>query len=156
MELFHPPNAYYPGNSDSHARRTRMTTSTAAQHAREAARDTAGDAREGLREVGKAASAASSDIQKDLQALRDDLSRLAEQVGEIVAAKGNAAWRRAKTSVDGVVSDAQDRGREAAHAVRDVSDNFVDAVDESIKNRPYATLALVAAVGFFFGAAWRR
>jgi ElaB/YqjD/DUF883 family membrane-anchored ribosome-binding protein len=133
-----------------------MTTSTAAQHGREAARETASDAREGLREVGKAASAASGDIQKDLQALRDDLSRLAEQVGEIVAAKSNAAWRRAKTSVDGVVSDAQDKGREAAHAVRDVSDNFVEAVDESIKNRPYATLALVAAVGFIFGAAWRR
>ncbi len=40
--------------------------------------------------------------------------------------------------------------------MRDVSDNFVDAVDESIKNRPYATLALVAAAGFIFGAAWRR
>jgi ElaB/YqjD/DUF883 family membrane-anchored ribosome-binding protein len=133
-----------------------MSTSTASQHARDAARDTASDAREGLREVGRAASAASSDIQKDLQALRDDLAHLAEQVGEIVAAKGNAAWRRAKTNVDGVVSDAGDKSREAAHAMRDVSDNFVDAIDESIKNRPYATLALVAAAGFIFGAAWRR
>jgi ElaB/YqjD/DUF883 family membrane-anchored ribosome-binding protein len=154
MELSTPLKAY-PGNSDSHARRIRMSTSTAS-HAREAARDTASDAREGLREVSKAASAASTDIQKDLQALRDDLARLAEQVGEIVAAKGNAAWRRAKKSVDGVVSDAQDKSRDAAHAVRDVSDNFVDAVDESIKNRPYATLALVAGLGFIFGAAWRR
>ena len=119
-------------------------------------RDTVSDAREGLREVGRAASAASSDIQKDLQALRDDLSRLTEQVGEIVAAKGNAAWRRAKTSVDGVVSDAQDKGREAAHAVRNASDDFVEAIDESIKNRPYQTLAFVAALGFIFGAAWRR
>jgi ElaB/YqjD/DUF883 family membrane-anchored ribosome-binding protein len=133
-----------------------MTTSTASQHARDAVRETASDAREGLREVGKAASAASSDIQKDLQALRDDVARLAEEVGEIVAAKGNAAWRRAKSSVDGAVSEAQDKGREAAHAVRDVSDNFVGAVDESIQNRPYATLALVAALAFVFGAAWRR
>jgi ElaB/YqjD/DUF883 family membrane-anchored ribosome-binding protein len=133
-----------------------MNTSTASQHAREAVRDSASDAREGLREVGKAASAASSDIQKDLQALRDDLARLAEEVSGIVAAKGNAAWRRARTSVDGAVSDARNKGREAAHAVHDVSDNFVDAIDESIKNRPYATLALVAAAGFIFGAAWRR
>jgi ElaB/YqjD/DUF883 family membrane-anchored ribosome-binding protein len=133
-----------------------MSTSTATQNARDAMRDTASDAREGLREVGKAASAASSDIQKDLQALRDDLTRLAEEVSGIVAAKGNAAWRRAKTNVDGVVSGAKDKGREATHAVRDVSDNFVDAVDESITNRPYATLALVAIAGFIFGAAWRR
>jgi ElaB/YqjD/DUF883 family membrane-anchored ribosome-binding protein len=130
--------------------------SASSHHARDAVRDTASDAREGLREVGKAASAASGDIQQDLQALRDDLAHLAEQVGEIVAAKGNAAWRRAKTGVDGVLSGAQDKGREAAHAVSDVSDNFVGAVDESIKNRPYATLALVAAAGFIFGAAWRR
>jgi ElaB/YqjD/DUF883 family membrane-anchored ribosome-binding protein len=58
--------------------------------------------------------------------------------------------------VGSVVSGALDRGREAAHAMRDVSDNFVDAIDESLKNRPYATLALAAAVGFLFGAAWRR
>jgi ElaB/YqjD/DUF883 family membrane-anchored ribosome-binding protein len=119
-------------------------------------RETANDAREGVREVRKAASDASGDIQSDLQALRDDFARLAEQVGDILATKGNAAWQRAKSSVDGVVSDAQDKGREAAGAVRDVSENFVDAIDESIKNRPYTTLALVAVAGFLFGATWRR
>jgi len=129
-----------------------MNTTSTASHIRE----TANDAREGVREVGKAAAAASGDIQKDLQALRDDFGRLAEQVADIVASKGNAAWLRAKSSVDGVVSDAQDKGREAVGAVRDVSDNFVDAIDESIKKRPYTTLALVAALGFVFGATWRR
>jgi ElaB/YqjD/DUF883 family membrane-anchored ribosome-binding protein len=37
-----------------------------------------------------------------------------------------------------------------------VSDNFVEAIDESLANRPYTTLAIVAATGFFFGATWRR
>jgi ElaB/YqjD/DUF883 family membrane-anchored ribosome-binding protein len=128
------------------------TTSTASQTIRDAAKD----AREGVREVGKAASASSGNIEKDLQALRDDFARLAEQVGDIFADKGNAAWRRAKSSVDDAMSDAQDKGREAIGAVRDVSDNFVEAIDESIKNRPYTTLALVAALGFIFGATWRR
>jgi len=40
--------------------------------------------------------------------------------------------------------------------MREVSDNFVDAIDESIKTRPYVTLALVAGLGFLFGATWRR
>jgi ElaB/YqjD/DUF883 family membrane-anchored ribosome-binding protein len=128
------------------------TTSTASQNIRE----TAKEAREGVREIGKAAASASGDIQGDLQALRDDFGRLAEQVGDIVASTGNAAWRRARSSVDGVVSDAQDRGREAMGAVRDVSGNFVDAIDESIKNRPYTTLALIAGLGFLCGATWRR
>ena len=95
-------------------------------------------------------------FESDLQSLRDDFSRLAEQVGDILADKSGAAWQRAKSSVDGVVSDAQDKGREAAGAMRDVSDNFVDAIDESLKNRPYATLAIVAGLGFLFGATWRR
>lgn len=122
----------------------------------QSARETAKDAREGLREASRAASAASGDIQKDLQALRDDFTRLAEQVRDILANKGNAAWRRARTSVDDVVSDAQDKGREAVGAMREVSDNFVDAIDESIKERPYTTLALVAGIAFIFGATWRR
>jgi len=119
-------------------------------------RETAKDAREGVRDVRKAATEASGDLQADLQALRDDFARLAEQVTDILANKGNAAWQRAKSSVDGVVSDAQDKGREAFGAVRDVSDNFVEAIDESLKTRPYTTLAIVAAIGFFFGASWRR
>jgi ElaB/YqjD/DUF883 family membrane-anchored ribosome-binding protein len=108
------------------------------------------------REARKAASETSGDIQSELQTLRVEFRRLAEQVGDIIADKGSAAWRRAHPSVDGVVSDAQEKGREAMDAVRDVTDNFVDAMDKSIKNRPYTTLALFAALGFMLGATRRR
>jgi ElaB/YqjD/DUF883 family membrane-anchored ribosome-binding protein len=54
------------------------------------------------------------------------------------------------------MSDAQDKGREAVDAMREVSDKFVEAVDESIKNRPYTTLAMAIGLGFLFGATWRR
>jgi ElaB/YqjD/DUF883 family membrane-anchored ribosome-binding protein len=130
--------------------------STVSSNMRDAAQDTAKDAREGVREIGKAAADASAKAQNDLQALRDDFARLAEQVADIVAGKGNAAWQRAKSSMDDVVSDAQDKGREAADSMREVSDNFVEAIDESIKTRPYATLAIVAGIAFLFGATWRR
>jgi ElaB/YqjD/DUF883 family membrane-anchored ribosome-binding protein len=132
------------------------TTSTASENLRDTTRETAKDAREGLREVGRAASDASDDLQRDLQALRDDFTRLAQQVGDILSNKGNAAWRRAKTSVDGVVADAQTKGQEAATAMREVSDHFVDAVDQSLQERPYTTLAIAAGLGFIFGAIWRR
>lgn len=132
------------------------TASNFSQSAREAVRETVKDAREGVREAGKATANASANIQNDLQALRDDLARLAEQVSGIMSSRGQAAWQRAKTSVDGVVSDAQAKGQEAVGTVREVSENFVDAVDESIRNRPYTTLAIAAAIGFLFGATWRR
>jgi len=133
---------------------------TTASNFSQSARESLKEARDGVREAGSAASAPSADIQKDLQALRDDFARLAEQVSAILSNKGNAAWQRAKTgvktSVDGVVSDAQAKGQEAVGAMRDVSDHFVEAIDQSIKERPYATLAIAAALGFLFGATWRR
>jgi ElaB/YqjD/DUF883 family membrane-anchored ribosome-binding protein len=127
-----------------------MTTasSTTPQDNRETAKD--------AREFRKAASQSASDLERDLQGLRDDFRRLAEQVSEIVSHTGNAAWRHAKSGLDEAVSEAQDKGQEAAAAVREVSDHFVEALDESIKTRPYATLALVAGLAFLFGATWRR
>ena len=119
-------------------------------------RDATNEAREGVRDMGRAAGAASGDLQKDLQILREDFSRLAQQVADIVANRGTAAWQRARSGVDDVMSDAQDKSREAVDAMREVSDKFVDAVDESIKNRPYMTLAMAIGLGFLFGATWRR
>jgi ElaB/YqjD/DUF883 family membrane-anchored ribosome-binding protein len=132
------------------------TASTASQNLRDAAHETAKDASEGVRDIGKAASAASGNVESDMQSLRDDFAKLAEQVGDILANKGDAAWQRAKSSVDDVLADAQGKGREAVGAMRDVSDNFVEAIDDSLKNRPYTTLAIVAGLGFLFGAMWRR
>jgi ElaB/YqjD/DUF883 family membrane-anchored ribosome-binding protein len=119
-------------------------------------REAGSEAREGVRDMGRAAGAASGDLQKDLQMLRDDFSRLAQQMADIVANRGNAAWQRARSGVDDVMSDAQDKGREAVDAMREVSDKFVEAVDESIKNRPYTTLAMAIGLGFLFGATGRR
>lgn len=134
------------------------SASTATHNIRDAANDTAKNVRDGADEIGKAAADASGDVHDDLQALREDFSRLAEQVRDILTSRGNAAWRHAKTGLDGVVSEARDTGRDAAGAaagaVRDVSDNFVEAIDDSLKNRPYTTLAIVAGLGFLFGATW--
>jgi ElaB/YqjD/DUF883 family membrane-anchored ribosome-binding protein len=128
------------------------TGSTASENAR----DTANDARDAAREFGKAASDSAANFEGDLQALRDDFRRLADQVADILAGKGAAAWRHAKAGVNEAVSEAQDKGQEAAKAVREISDHFVGALDESIKTRPYTTLALAAGLAFLFGAAWRR
>jgi ElaB/YqjD/DUF883 family membrane-anchored ribosome-binding protein len=121
-----------------------------------AAKETVQDARDAIRESGKAASDASGDIQADLKALREDVARLAEQIGDIFAAKGDRAWQRARASVDEALADAGGKGREAVDAVREVGDNMLEAIDESLRTRPYTTLALAAAIGFLFGATWRR
>jgi ElaB/YqjD/DUF883 family membrane-anchored ribosome-binding protein len=120
------------------------------------ARDASKDARDTVKEAGKVASSGSRDIQEDLEALRDDVTRLTQQLASVLASRGNKAWQRARSNVEGVISDAQDKGMEAVGAVREVGDNVVDAIDESLKKRPYTTLALAAGIGFLFGATWRR
>ena len=119
-------------------------------------RDTAKDAKDAGREAGQAGSAGARDIQADLVGLRDDVARLTHQIADIFAAKGTASWQRAKSDLDGVISDAGEKGREAIGAVREVGDNVVDAVHKSLKQRPYTALALAVGLGFLFGAIWRR
>ena len=81
------------------------TSGTIRDTVRDTVRETARDAKDAVRESGNAAEAASGDIQADLQALRDDVTRLASQLTEIFTSKGNAAWTRARSNVEGVVSD---------------------------------------------------
>ena len=123
---------------------------------RDTVRETARDVKEAARESGKAASAASGDIQADLQALRDDVTRLATQIADIFSAKGNVAWSRAKANVEGVVSDVGAKGQEAIDAAQEVRDKVIDAIDESLETRPYTTLAMALGIGFLLGAMWRR
>jgi ElaB/YqjD/DUF883 family membrane-anchored ribosome-binding protein len=120
------------------------------------AHDTANEAKGAARDAGNAASAASGDIQADLAALRDDVARLAQQIADILAVRGEATWRKAKSNVEGAITEAQDKGMEAVDAVREVGDNMLEAVDRSLKERPYTTLALAIGIGFLFGATWRR
>jgi ElaB/YqjD/DUF883 family membrane-anchored ribosome-binding protein len=45
---------------------------------------------------------------------------------------------------------------EVIDGVRDVRDNLADAIDKSLKERPYTTLLLAVGVGFVLGALWAR
>jgi ElaB/YqjD/DUF883 family membrane-anchored ribosome-binding protein len=83
----------------------------------------------------KNASATVESLQEDLSAIRDDVGKLSQQVVDLLSAKGSAAYKRAKKNFDATAGEATD-------AVRDVRDNFADAIDESIQMRPYMTLAM--------------
>lgn len=104
-----------------------------------------------------------ADVEKQLETIRDDITELTHQVADLISqakddamaqVKGQA--RRAKQTADSVLSDATATGRDAVDAFREVADTFGDAVEDSLKRRPYATLAIAAGIGFLFGAAWRR
>jgi ElaB/YqjD/DUF883 family membrane-anchored ribosome-binding protein len=84
------------------------------------------------------------------------MSDLASEAKDDTMAQVKSQVRSAKAQVDSAISGAQESGREAVDAFRDVADTFGDALEDSLKRRPYATLAIAAGIGFLFGAAWRR
>ena len=122
-----------------------MSTTSVAQEFKDAA-DTISTKTNGTRK----------DIESDVSILQKDMAKLMGQIGDILAAKGSDAWQHARSNIDGIVTDAQAKGSEAAGAVRDVSDNLVNALDQSLKRNPYTTLALAIGLGVLFGATWRR
>jgi len=62
-----------------------------------------------------------------------------------------------KTDItEGVISEVRDQGKEALAAVSEVKGNLTDAIDDSLKHRPYTTLAFAVGVGFLLGALWAR
>jgi ElaB/YqjD/DUF883 family membrane-anchored ribosome-binding protein len=103
---------------------------------------------------------ATHDVQQDLQVLRDDLGTLAEEVASLMSSTGNQALdemkdrvRRVRQNLDEVVSAAGTRGRDA---LLDVTENMGGVIEQSLKERPFTTLALAVGLGFVLGATWRK
>ncbi|MBX3552912.1 MAG: YqjD family protein [Xanthobacteraceae bacterium] len=95
-------------------------------------------------------------IDREVETLKDDIARLTQQVASLVSTTGNAAYRRARKNLDGVMANASDKGQEAVDAVKDVTQTIGDAVEDAVYKRPVTTLAMAAGIGFLIGAIWRR
>ena len=96
------------------------------------------------------------DIRKDLQTLREDVMRLAGQVSTLIGATGDQALGDGKQrmrQMGDAVSDIGERGRDMA---TDLLENVGATVEENMRTRPLATLAVAVGLEFVVGALWRR
>jgi ElaB/YqjD/DUF883 family membrane-anchored ribosome-binding protein len=98
-----------------------------------------------------------------IEALKSDVARLTEQLATVVDTTKDEAidevraqMQRVKRTIDGLLSEAGDRGQEAVEAVRDVAEDFSETLEDSMHRRPLTTLALAVGLGFLCGVAWRR
>lgn len=113
--------------------------------------------------AGNGGNLTSKEMDREIERLKNDMAQISQHVSKLLNATGSHAARnaryqaaRARKSVDGVISDATEIGSEAADAMREVRDTLADAVEESVQNRPFTTLAMALGVGFVVGAIWRR
>jgi hypothetical protein len=88
--------------------------------------------------------------QTELDSLSRQVGDLSEQVQRYVSGSVGAALRRAGDGTSEMMSYVGARGRKAVEDVQEVKDNLAGAIDASLKNRSYTTLAIAFGVGFFF------
>lgn len=95
-----------------------------------------------------------------LQSLRDEFGALTAEVTRLMETSDQHGADEVKNRIDQVrtkfesaVSDVDDSSRDAVH---ELGENIADIVEESLRERPIATLALAAGLGFIVGAVWRR
>jgi ElaB/YqjD/DUF883 family membrane-anchored ribosome-binding protein len=104
--------------------------------------------------------ATDDDIRDDVKELRDDLSKLGEQVAALVTDTGSEAFTDVKKRIqrirDGLDEVVTERGHEAADAVVELGEELGESLEEALRTRPLTTLAIAIGVGFVFGTAWRR
>ena len=96
------------------------------------------------------------DIRKDLQALREDMVRLAGQVSTLLSATGDQAMGDLKQRMRQMGDAAADIGERSRDAATDMLDHVGATLEENVRTRPLATLAVAVGLGFIVGALWRR
>jgi ElaB/YqjD/DUF883 family membrane-anchored ribosome-binding protein len=111
----------------------------------------------------KAPAATAEAIGSDLQALREDIARLADHVGNGLSTTGEDALDEVKAqigritdNVHGLLSNVAEKGQDAKQAVHAATTNFTGSVEESLRAHPLATVGLAVGVGFLLGTVARR
>lgn len=102
-------------------------------------------------------------LQKDLDAVKNDISALADQISDVLEAfKGDArkqakrTYKQARANVDSVMSDVGKRGNEALDAAQDYANTLEESLEDAITQRPLAAVGLAVGLGFLIGVTWRR
>ena len=85
----------------------------------------------------------------ELDSLSRQVSELSTQVQRFLSESASATLRRAGDAASEMVSGVGEKGREAVEGIQEVKDNLAGAIDASLKNRPYTTLAVAFGLGFF-------
>ncbi len=102
-------------------------------------------------------------LQKDVEAVKNDISALADQISDVIEAfKGDArkqakrTYKQARSNVDSMMSDASKRGGEALDAAQDYASTLEESLEDAITQRPLAAVGLAVGLGFLIGVTWRR
>ena len=102
-------------------------------------------------------------LQNDVEAVKTDLSKLAGQItdtlNDLASAGGHKVRRKydqARSNVDAIMADVAKQGNAAADFAQDSVSSLQETLEDTVQQRPFATIGLAAAIGFLIGVTWRR
>ena len=102
-------------------------------------------------------------LEKDVAAVKNDISALADQITDVLNSFAGTAkkqarrgYKQARANVDQAVDEMSERGGAAMDAAHDAAYSIEESLEDVITQRPLATVGLALGLGFLIGAAWRR
>jgi ElaB/YqjD/DUF883 family membrane-anchored ribosome-binding protein len=102
-------------------------------------------------------------LEKDVAAVKDDISALTEQITDLLNNFAGTArkqarhgYKQARANVDAAVDDLSERGSAAMDTAQDMASSLEETLEDVITQRPIATVGLALGLGFLIGVMWRR
>ena len=102
-------------------------------------------------------------LEKDVTSVKNDIAALTEQITDAIntfagTAKKQArrGYRQARENLDSKLDDVSERGSAVFGAAQDAAVTVEETLEDVIKQRPLATVALALGLGFLIGVTWRR
>jgi ElaB/YqjD/DUF883 family membrane-anchored ribosome-binding protein len=102
-------------------------------------------------------------LEKDVAAVKNDISALTDQITDALNSFAGTAKKQARrgykegrANVDAAVDEVSERGSAALDAAQDAAYSIEETLEDVIQQRPLATVALALGLGFLIGAMWRR
>jgi ElaB/YqjD/DUF883 family membrane-anchored ribosome-binding protein len=102
-------------------------------------------------------------LEKDVTAVKNDISALTDQITDALNSFAGTAkkqarrgYKQARANVDSTVDDLSERGSAALDAAQDAALSIEETLEDVITQRPLATVGLALGLGFLIGVTWRR
>lgn len=92
------------------------------------------------------------DLEAELARLREDVSRLSDQL----ARTGEHTYSAARRAVGEGAEQLRVKGEAAASAIRSNADDIERQVVDAVREKPITAIAIAAGIGWLFGLLSRR
>ncbi len=102
-------------------------------------------------------------LEKDVSAVKGDISALTRQISEVMNSLAGTArkeaqrtYKQARGAAEDAFGDLSERGNAMMEAATDAAASIEETVEDAIVQRPIAAMGLAIGLGFLIGVTWRR